>query len=61
MGGLTSCLTALWFYGLTGNPNYNFFQITIMYIFIVGTVTESLKEFARDVPTTEEMQKLKKE
>ncbi len=36
-------LTGLWFYSLSGNPNFNFFQNTVSYVFIVIFFTESCK------------------
>ena len=55
--GLTICLTSLWLYGLTGNPNFCFFQTLVTYLFMIGAVIETLKEYAKMHPI-EELEKI---
>jgi phosphatidylinositol glycan class U len=36
-----------WVHGLTGNPNFLFFQCFVFYLFGVVIVSESLKDFLK--------------
>ncbi|KRX04091.1 hypothetical protein PPERSA_08306 [Pseudocohnilembus persalinus] len=60
IAGLTICLTSLWLYGLTGNPNFCFFQTLVCYLFMIATLTETIKEYAKMYPI-EEIKEIKEQ
>ena len=53
---LTCGLTMHWFYSISGNPNFLFFQGVVFYVFFVILVTEYLNQMKKAI----DLHKIKK-